>query len=166
MKSITLIDKSSIERFASLCQNILDSGKKNQEMVLKATTESATLAQFKAIFGAWFKYLQDSGARSKEYYHKKYKLMFLVKIYDSEPNGLFQNLWSENVTLWTERGDSYMAARALNRISLSWATREQMCAYMRDIEIYHIEIGEPLPPIENEEYRKSYLNFCKRLGLK
>lgn len=165
MKSIALLNQDSLGKFITLCRAELAKGNIKKEMVLRNRTESATLAQFKAIFGAWFKYLQDSKNQGKDYFHQFFKLKFLVKIYENEPIGKFQEMWAENIILWMERGDVDKALQARNRISLAWATKEQMCMYMRDIEIYWIEKDEPLPLIERKEYRKSYENFCKRLGI-
>jgi hypothetical protein len=165
MQSITLLDNDNIGIFVTWCRAELAKGNTKKEMVLRNRTESATLAQFKAIFGAWFKYLQDEKNQSKDYFHKKFKIKFLVKIYENDPIGEYQEMWAENIILWTERGNIDKALEARDRISLAWATKEQMCMYMRDIEIYWIEKGEPLPIIEKPEYRKSYENYCKRLGI-
>jgi hypothetical protein len=165
MQSITLLDQNNLSKFVTWCHAELDKGNNKKEMVLRNRQESATLAQFKAIFGAWFKYLQDHHNQGKDHFHKKFKTKFLVRIYENEPTGKFQEMWAENIILWTERGNIDKALQARDRISLSWATKEQMCMYMRDIEIYWIEKGEPLPVIEKSEHRKSYEGFCRRLGI-
>jgi len=168
MKQISksLLDDESIVGFVHLCQKSLENKKNKLEMVLRNRTESATHAQFKAIFGAWFDYLQDNERRSIDIIHREMKLKFLVRIYENEPVGNLQNMWAENIILWMERGAVEKALEARNRISLSWATKEQMCHYMYCIEMYYIEIDRPLPVIESKEKRKTYENFKKRMGLK
>lgn len=168
MKALTynLLNQTSLSNIVQKLRVLLNDKSNKLEVVIRNRQDSATHAQFKAIFGAWFRYMQDTHNRSIEYFHQYFKLKFLVKIYEADPIGQSQELWAENIILWMEKGETEKALETRNKISLSWATKEQMCRYMSDIEIYFIEIGQPLPPIESVEQRKTYEQFKRRLGLR
>lgn len=165
MKQIkyNLINMQILGNIVTKLRVLLSSGE-DVEVVIQNRKDSATLAQFKAIFGAWFTYLQDTTGRSKNYWHNGFKVKFLVDIYASEPYGNMQEIWADNIIMKTNSGDTEGAHNTARMISLSWASKEQFCQYMNDIEVYFIGKGEPLPIIEKKEYRKTYESMKRRIG--
>lgn len=168
---IQLNNNNSLSHILNACRTVLNAfvtaKKQRIEVEIRNAKESKTHQQLKAIFGAWFTWLQNTNKdnNSKDYYHQKYKLMFLKRIYESNPANDLQQNWADAVDLNIRVGNMERAVERTKSISLSWATKDQMTEYMRDIEVYHISTGNPLPIIADESARKAYARELNRLGI-
>lgn len=118
----------------------------------KKEKDSKTLQQLRALFGTWYDYLSDTLGETKDDLHKFHKFGFnceggwLVKIYGENPQGVNQEMWAELASEYIEFDDLFQSH--LKRISLSWATVDQMREYMTRIEHYYMNAGYPLPVLE------------------
>ena len=118
------------------------------EAIFRNARVSKTMEQLGGLFGNWIKYLSNELGDDEDYLHKMLKAKFLARIYISEPSGDLQEMWVERLADIQEKGDNEALLKHAKRISLSWATIEQMKAYMDAVNNYYASNGYPLPPME------------------
>jgi len=123
------------------------------EVIVRKIAIAKTMAQLGGLFGCWIKYLAENG-ESEEYLHRMLKARFLARIYITEPQTALQEQWVELLAIYQESGQQDKLERHAKRISLSWATLDQMKKYMNAVEVHYQAIGEPLPILD--KFRKYY----------
>jgi hypothetical protein len=125
---------------------------------IKKHKEAKTLQQLRGLFGTWYDYLSDTLGETKDDLHDFHKCGrfgeggWLADIYITNPQGVSQQMWVELVSEYAEFDD--MSKDHMARISLSWATIDQMREYMNRIEHYYMNAGYPLPILE--KYQRWY----------
>lgn len=131
----------------------------------KKHKEAKTLQQLRGLFGTWYDYLSDTLGETKDDLHRFHKIGrhgeggWLVEIYTQEPKNEMQEMWVElfnrlAANAFTHDGVERLTTH-LMRISLSWATIDQMREYMNRIEHYYMNAGYPLPILE--KFKRWYL---------
>jgi len=123
------------------------------EVILRKIAVAKTLAQLGGLFGCWIKHLAEQG-ESEDYLHRMLKAKFLARIYVTSPQTPLQEQWVELLAIYQETRQHDKLEQHAKRISLSWATLNQMKAYMNAIESHYQSIGEPLPILD--KFRKYY----------
>jgi hypothetical protein len=124
------------------------------EVIIRNARTSKTLAQLGGMFGGWISYLSDTLGESQDSLHRALKRKFLARIYVTDPQTDAQEQWVELLAYYQERGDTLKFENHVSRISLSWATIEQMNKYMNAIEQHYIAEGIPLPILD--KFRRYY----------
>ena len=124
------------------------------QVEIKHLARAKTLAQLGGLFGAWIKYLSNKLGESEDYLHRMLKAKFLARIYVTDPQGPDQEQWVELLCIYQTNGETEKLNRHAKRISLSWATIDQMREYMNAIEHHYMANGMPLPILD--KFRKCY----------
>lgn len=133
---------------------------------IKKYKEAKTLQQLRALFGTWYDYLSDTLGETKDELHQFHKIGvgmdggWLVKIYQENPQNQMQEMWNESIDITADQFDNFNqyvieCLKRVSRISLSWATIDQMREYMKRIEHYYLSAGYPLPVLE--KFKRWYL---------
>ncbi len=127
---------------------------------IKKYKEAKTMQQLRALFGTWYSYLSETLGETKDDLHRVHKFGrhgeggWLLKIYTENPQNDMQKMWVENRDNLIEKfnNDNQKWINKLfeheKRLSLSWATIDQMREYMNLIEHYYMNAGYPLPILE------------------
>ena len=166
-QTIKLTGKKQVDYAAKLINECLD----QPELWcvdIKKHKEAKTLQQLGGLFGIWYDYLSDTLGETKDDLHRMHKLGnqhneggWLLEIYRNDPVNDAQVIFMNGVYLFEEEirdryNDHMMEAYIdhIERISLSWATIDQMREYMKRIEHYYMSAGYPLPILE--QYRRAY----------
>lgn len=168
MKSQTFI-LSDAERAQNCIRFIHDSPHNGTlEVVVRDCQQSKTMQQLGALFGVWVKCVEETTGYSQDEIHAGWKRKFLIPIYRREPLNLAQETWLDSceylALIGAEKNDFDECNARLAKVSLSWATKEQMSEYMQEIENYYISSDghDPLPV--PDKYRKSYEQQKARLA--
>ena len=103
-----------------------------------------TLKQLGALFGLWVKEEAERMGESEDHVHKKWKAMFLARIYATNPIGDQQEQFVELMYENQSQGKLDKLMKHAERISLSWARANQMAEYLKSIEEHYIAEGMPL----------------------
>jgi len=153
IKSIDSID-SVLE---SVCSELAEVKEKEYPLILKVMNfkESKTLQQLGVTFGIWIKEISHAKGIGEDLVHAELKQEFLARIYvtDSEnPPNESQAMWVELLYNYQIAGDMGKLERHAKRISLSWATVDQMSRYMSAIQNSYTDKGIYLTP-PNPRYR-------------
>lgn len=135
---------------------------------IKKYKEAKTRQQLRALFGTWYDYLSETFGETKDDLHDFHKCGrfgeggWLVEIYLMNPEGNIQNMWVELHNEYLGFYDDERLSKLTDdykdhiaRISLSWATIDQMREYMKRIEHYYLNAGYPLPVLE--KFKRWYL---------
>jgi len=143
MKTFTLShDEAKANALAYLAKIPAD-GK--TEVVIRPAKTGKTLSQLGALFGLWIAYLSNELGEDEDYLHRMLKAKFLARIYITNPIGSLQEMWVERLADVQQSGDQEKLMKHAKRISLSWATKEQMNMYMTAVQNYYASNGYPLP---------------------
>lgn len=105
---------------------------------------SKSLRQLRGLFGVWFDYLSEKTGYTVGEIHASMKYRFLGDIYLKDPQNNEQLNWAELMVSC----ESSKSKAVRNRISLSWATLQQMLDYMEKVAHYAINKGYPLPEMD------------------
>lgn len=115
------------------------------EVVIRRHWEPKTLRQLRTVFGLWMRYLEDKTGYTMAELHRMHKRQFLEPIYRMEPANENQEDWLEAMWQCVNDQDLDRLEVVRRKISLKWATNDQMNRYMNDIERYYISTGIYLP---------------------
>ena len=126
------------------------------EVVIRSRRQSKTLAQLGALFGLWFEEIQDQTGEDKKTLHKNLKDWFLARIYVTDPVGPDQEQWVDLLVLYQQKGETEKLQRHAARISLKWASIEQMRVYLDDVQAFYANTGVILSV--PDKFHKAYQN--------
>lgn len=126
------------------------------EVVIRTPKQSKTLEQLGALFGVWINYLSKQTGYEKNHLHRLCKAKCLARIYIMDPQTNEQEQWVELLAHYQQVQQQDNLIKHAKRISLSWATLDQMSKYMNDVEHYWLEEGYqlPLPDKLHSAYKK------------
>ncbi len=128
----------------------------SKEVIIRQVKSTKTLEQLGGIFGVWIAYISDKTGESQHEIHKRLKDYFLARIYVTEPIGPIQEQWVELLANYQETGQQAKLIRHAERISLKWATLNQVSEYMEAIQNHYIYVGMPLPMLDKfRKYKKT-----------
>lgn len=133
----------------------------------KKNKEAKTMQQLRGLFGTWYDYLSETLGETKDELHSFHKIGdgsdggWLLDIYRENEANNAQKIFMTAVVMFERElneswSDFVMESYVdhLKRISLSWATIDQMREYMTRIEHYYMNAGYPLPILE--KYKRWY----------
>jgi len=108
---------------------------------IKPLQKAKTIAQLGTLFGLWGDQLLFDYGLAKDEFHIQMKAKFLAPIYAREPWGDMQEWWVEDLIDLQERGQHRRLDKHMDRLSLRWASVNQMSEYMRQVEAHWIGLG-------------------------
>lgn len=170
MKTIKLTGKKQADNACKIIRECLE--KDELWCVdIKPYKEAKTLQQLRALFGTWYNYLSETLGYTKDELHTMHKTGqggngdggWLIEVYAENPHGDSQFMWLEIFARFHNDTEKYGEQVVCNspefinhmkRISLSWATIDQMREYMNRIEHYYMSAGYPLPILE--KFQRAY----------
>lgn len=129
------------------------------EVVVRPVKKDKTRAQLGGIFGAWITHIAEERCESEDFIHKELKAKFLARIYFTNPECLEQENWVDHCVLLQELRRLDELKAYAERISLSWASLQQVSKYMKAIEQHYQAEGMPLPVLD--KFRNTYSRWVK-----
>ncbi len=125
------------------------------EVIIRPIKQKKTLAQLGGVFGIWSEYLSNEIGESVDYIHRFWKSKFLSRIYVADHLDDESKSYPSEIDSWVELLHIYQEAKLndqlimhAKRISLKWATLDQMKRYMNAIESFYQNEDMPLPIID------------------
>jgi len=130
------------------------------EVVVQPIKKNKTAAQLGGYWGPWLSAVSEATGEDKDALARDLKIKFLMPIYfadhidDEKPVDPLQAQWVELAGFLQGMGQQDKLKIHLDRISLSWASLDQMSRFMNDVDAHYANRGIALPFLD--KFRRSY----------
>lgn len=130
------------------------------EVVIQPIKQDKTLRQLGGLFGVWLPAIEDATGKDRAEIKQDFKREFLEPIYQADyededkPEVAEQGQWVELANLLQEGGELKHLRYHRERVSLRWATKEQMTRFMTAVKNFSMSRGIPLPELSRFKRRR------------